>query len=450
MLKLIFALINLLVILLVHKTLNHMKTLTTLALVICCLFANAQSLSQNDRDNIVQHLHKAPAKPATPKVNSNGSSRSLSLPILLDYDGLDETYTTYYSYQYYRYVWDLNSRYSNADDLTLRDAAVLFDSLIFINNGTDPSYVTRNTTTIHLDSFELVFIHNHITAGLDTLHLSVFDLNSYATSAADTSAVMITNTIWDTMIITNATIPLNTTNFTIKTFYPNLALPQGNSFGIRVNFSGDTANHFQIEAGYRDECLAGCMAAAAIADSNSRYYLNLMTQSGYNYSGFGPIYYDCDASSQFTPEGCERFGIQNFTLPTYITVITDTVYDSKFPQGGIVSGDLFIDVNQNNQYDTGTDYPIPNQPVSIGSKYAFSDAQGHYAVFMQNGNYTVSAPAISNFAVSSGSTSQPITVADAPVHYNFGYTAIGVVDSLRFFGPPQLLFVPVLPRGGLI
>ncbi|MCW5907039.1 MAG: T9SS type A sorting domain-containing protein [Chitinophagales bacterium] len=301
-----------------------MKKLFTLFCLVATVCAvNAQNNYKSLDGGSLSNLKLAPS---IQKKNFTNTDRAASYALMLDYDGVDETYASNAGYDYARFVWDLNRRFPNSSGFTLKYAAVMFDTLQFVDpNSGNLSFYPKSKSTLTMDSFDVFFIHKNNTGNPDSITFTVFNTASKSVSGYGTpGAVLTTPKLWDTTIVTNSTIPLNTTNFTIATFYPGVSLPQGQAFGIRVDFAGDTANDFQVIAGYRDECADACFAEITTAGNNSGYYLNL-TQQTSNLSGYfenfgqGAIYYDCNQSGNFTAGACENFPIQNFIFIPYLT-----------------------------------------------------------------------------------------------------------------------------------
>jgi hypothetical protein len=300
-----------------------MKKLFTLF----CLVATVCAVSaQNNYKQIDgSSVSKMKPAPSFQKRNFSNTERAATYSFMLDYDGVDETYATNAGYDYQRFVWELNRKYDNST-FSLDYALALFDTLLYVDQNTNGiSFYPKSKSTLTLDSFDIFFIHTNTTGNPDSITFTVFNtaqkvVNGYGTPGATVS----TPKLWDTTIVTTTSIPLNTTNFTIATFFPNLAFAQGQTFGIRVDFVGDTANKFEVLAGYRDQCADACFAETSIAGNNTGYYLNL-TQGTNNFSGYfenngqGAIYYDCDQSNGFTPGGCENFPIQNLVVIPYVT-----------------------------------------------------------------------------------------------------------------------------------
>ncbi|MBK8657398.1 MAG: T9SS type A sorting domain-containing protein [Bacteroidetes bacterium] len=302
-----------------------MKKLFTLF----CLFAMALTMNaqQNYRAVDPSVKFKTTVASEVSKRPHTATDRAASYDVLLDYDGIDELYATDAGFTYARFIWDLNKRWPNTE-FAMDYAAVFFDSLMYADVNGDITFFPKAKTTVTVDSFDAFFIHVNNTGTPDTLKFTVFNTAAATLTGTGAAEVLNTPSLWDTTIITTTTIPLNTTQFTILTFYPNITLPQGQSFGLRVDFTGDTTHTFQVLAGYRDECSDACQAEFSYAGLNTGYYLNL-TSGTNNFSGYsgplGPnaVFYDCDQSGSFTVGGCENFPIQNLVFPAYITASVD-------------------------------------------------------------------------------------------------------------------------------
>lgn len=303
------------------------KLFTLLCFVAMICVASGQSNRPIEMSVFSKNLKPAPA--FQKKSFQPSSSRAASYSLALDYDDNDETLAGLLGVDYQRFLWSINRRWGNTDNLNLDYAAVSFDTLQYVDQTSGQlAFFPRASSTTTLDSFAILFIHDNTTGNTDSLSFTVFKTGTdVIANYGAPNATYTTPSLWDTLIITNTTIPLNTQNYTLATFYPNVALAQGESFGIRVDFAGDTANAFNILAGYRDPCFDACAAEISCAGNNTGYYLNL-TQQTTNLSGFyqnnsvnGAIFFDCDMSGGNgpTPGACENFYIQNAIILPFIT-----------------------------------------------------------------------------------------------------------------------------------
>lgn len=257
-----------------------------------------------------------------PKPASVGN-RAASYSFDIDYDQIDEDYAVLNSFDYQRFIWEVNKNYTNTSNFTVDYAAVLYDSLINWDsqNGTGTFYPLA-ASTVTLDSFTILFTHEKVSNGNDTIKFTVFIDSAWSTTGTGPAAVLLTPSTWDTTIVVNQTIPLNTTNFTVWTIPTNITFPQGHSFGIRVDFAGDTADKFNILAGYRDECADACAGEPTVSGFNSIYYFNFTaTATNTNISGLNSVGLDCDNDGTVgTPGACEEFYLQNIVIIPSVTV----------------------------------------------------------------------------------------------------------------------------------
>lgn len=393
-----------------------MKKLFTL---FCLVATVSAAIAQNNRPMDASSLSKLKAAPsATKRTFHNSSSRAASTSFLLDYDGNDNQYATDNGYDYTGYLWDVNSKWSNTDNLNMDYAAVLFDTLQYLDANNALTFIPRASATLTLDSFVVAFIHNHTTNNPDSIRFTVFNTSAkVVTGYGAPNATFTTPTLWDTLIVTNSTIPLNTTNYTFATFAPGISLPQGKTFGVRVDFKGDTANHFQMVAGYRDQCAAACASEISVAGNNSAYYLNL-TQTTSNLSGYfenygtgGNIYFDCDQSGGFTVGGCENFYIQNWWVFAYET--------ANVNYGAVITADSLkgcpgttLNLNANAYGSNATPYTY-SWASSSGTLTSTSDQQ--VGLVIGNGNAVVTVTVTDANSVTTTAT---VTVASKGVNVN--------------------------------
>lgn len=86
-------------------------------------------------------------------------------------------------------------------------------------------------------------------------------------------------------------------------------------------------------------------------------------------------------------------------------------YENHIFESMTVSGNYFVDVNQNMVFDSG-DYPANNQSVSstAGTATADVNSDGHYSMTIDApaGNYEVNPNVPNNFAVTNGGTNFPV------------------------------------------
>lgn len=384
-----------------------MRKLFTLFCLVATVSATIAQTNYRAMDASLNGKLK-PAPYATKPTFHQSTNRAATTQILLDYDGNDQQYSTDNGYDYTGYLWGVNSRFGNTDNLNLDYAAVYYDTLQYLDGNNALTFIPLASSTVTLDSFVVAFVHEHTTNNNDTIRFTVFNTSAATvTNYGAPNSVFTTPSLWDTVIVTNTTIPLNTTNYTFATFAPGITLPQGKSFGIRIDFAGDTANKFNIVAGYRDQCAAACAAEIAVAGNNSAYYLNLTTQTGTNLSGYfennsGGIYYDCDQSGGFTVGGCENFYIQNIWTFAYASVSSNygavIVADSL---KGCPGATLNLTANAFGSNDAPFTY---NWATSSGTLTSTGDQQVGLVIGSTNATVTVTVTDANNQTTSATAT----------------------------------------------
>ncbi len=258
-----------------------------------------------------------------PKKQAQQGNRNSVSAVMIDYAGVDDAYATAIGTDfYYDPTLDINNRYPNSSTFTHKYAAQVYDSILYLDGSNMPTFFPRAKTTLTVDSVDLYFIHTHTTNNPDSIRITIFDRSQLNITGSGPTAVLVTPTRWDTLIVTNTQIPLNVNNggtptWTGITLYPNIAYNLGETFGIRVDFSGDTANKFFLQAGFRDDCANACVAAESAANNpnglpNSLYYINAITGGGQNISGINSIQFNCDPL-------CNQWTAQNWWIYPWIT-----------------------------------------------------------------------------------------------------------------------------------
>lgn len=181
------------------------------------------------------------------KLNNNSTLRgdSAATPVYLWYSNVDGAYAAFNGGSpYYETFQYINNDYPNSASNTWQWGAVLFDTLIQTLDAQNDVVKTYplSLSTLNLDSLDIFFIHDDAIGATDSIIVTVFDLDSFQLAGAlgSPSEYIIYNKKWDTLIITNTTIPLNyiygggVPTFTNLTFYPELSFEQGKSFGYAL------------------------------------------------------------------------------------------------------------------------------------------------------------------------------------------------------------------------
>ncbi len=313
--------------------------------------------------------------------------------IILNYDSIDEHYATENSYSYQRLLWPLNKYFPNTYNGTLKNAAVLFDSIVFINPNQQIQFYPKEQTTLSLDSFSLLFSHQNNSQTKDTITLTVFNRNSLVITGVGTPAAQYyAATLWDTTIITTTSLTGNGQSATMM-FRPFLSLPQAVTFGIRVDFKGDTANRFMVAAGYRNECNNTCSASPAIISGGTIGYLNhtdISNQSGLYFSGQGVFYTDCNTDGNYNNNGCENHPFQNLAVVAYVAANTAITSNAQCS----IIGYAFIDTDTN-CLQNNNELPATGRTVLATKNnsvyYGLTNIAGRYEIIVPDtGTYSIS------------------------------------------------------------
>jgi hypothetical protein len=303
------------------------KFFTLFCLVAAVLGVQAQTVNTLDKSYILQHKAASQKNVSVPAKIKNGSEqRSSTYAVSLDNVSADSYYSDVLSSDFFfDPTLEINKNYPNSANLTHRFGVALFDSLIYIdaNNQDVPAFLPRNKTQFVLDSIDMFFTHTHTTANNDTIRITIFDRDSLGLTGTGAAQNIVVNKKWDTVIVTNTVIPSNITIGQTPaiglTFYPNLSFLKGKSFGVRVDFAGDTANKFTWLASFRDDCLNACVAAESAVNSatytNSLWYVNAIAGTT-NISGINSIQFNCDPT-------CNLWTAQNWWAFPWITATVD-------------------------------------------------------------------------------------------------------------------------------
>lgn len=324
---------------------------------------------------------------------SPGSRGIVNQSFYLDYDSADLALLNPLnpSQDYVRYLWEVNRNIPNTTNFSLRWAAQVYDSLYDVLSG---RMYPRSWSSVRVDSFDVLLQHQNVTGRRDTLIFTVYNKNAATRTGTGAAEVYNTPVLWADTLYTNTSLTLPG-NFGTYTARPNISLPQGETFGIRVDFRGDTANKFFVLAGYRDTCAAACGAVNSVIPNNALYYINYTLAGGTNLSGINSLAFTC------TP--CSQFILQNFYFIPYVTlgVNCPNAFVNTTPTGcGASTGRARVSLAGNNAAPYNYTWSIPG---SANADSITGLAAGSYTVTV-TGRYGCTASASGNVSSSNAPT----------------------------------------------
>ncbi|NNC94867.1 MAG: T9SS type A sorting domain-containing protein [Chitinophagales bacterium] len=240
--------------------------------------------------------------------------RALTLSFPLDYDQEDRDFATSIGATMDEFIWPLNSGYTNNDTFTLSRAMVFCDTF---PNGTagNSDFYPVGATTITIDSLDIWVSHVNNSGGTDSVKIRILDATGISIVGND----IVGTTLWQTTLATDTSI--TQAGFVAPvTVLPNLTLAQGQTFIVKVDYIGPAIDTFYVFASERDDCFGTCISEPSVIPFNSFFYLNFITGTGTNLSGFNYLVADCDGDGAGgTPGACEWFGPQNFFFFPFVT-----------------------------------------------------------------------------------------------------------------------------------
>jgi len=295
---------------------------------VLCLLMIAQPFQQSYK--IVQGgIPKKTGAIAKPNIQHNNAGRAATNAYIsyLD-DNANNASVTGDSFDLF--YGRLNLRYGNRINLSYKYGGVFFDSLIDVQSSYPSlslgSYAGK---TVTVDSIQIIYLHErNITNKPDTLKFSVFNTNQVTVTGTGSAAVLNTPSLWSQTYFATGANDFNAIGTFLnpgiysKVVPVNVTLPQGQAFGVRVDYQGDTTNKFNMLMGFRDNCLGSCLYSNSTIESNTFNYLNFTTATNVNLSGFSGIGNDCNGNSVVDQLiGCELY-YGDFYIIAYVTVNT--------------------------------------------------------------------------------------------------------------------------------
>ncbi len=261
---------------------------------------------------------------------SANTLRSGATSMVINYDSADRYYTAQHSGdtmfpptgQFY--IFPINSNYDTAAYFTYKYAMQTYDTLINVNNHF--AGMAKNNAVIRLDSFEIVLSDSNGTHSKDTVTLSVFDKTAATETGSGLTSVINTTALWHFTYGDSVNFfGPGSGNFVVPlVFHPNVTLPAGHTFGIRIDFKGNVNDNFTVAASFRNDCGNGTADFTgnpnAYAPHNSSSFFNVSTLSqvvDWNTSTAIP-----QISSSAV---CDYQPMQNLFIFPYITVTPGNV-----------------------------------------------------------------------------------------------------------------------------
>jgi hypothetical protein len=269
-----------------------------------------------------------------PVSNANGfnSLRSKSqgsraqTPIILDYVEADAAYANDNGFDFYFLMWEVNNRQKSgppqdsSGNFTTKWVAVRFDSLYDPFDQVGYPYAGADLT---IDTLDFYINHQNTSGNPDTLVISVLQrgTNTSGFTSANQGLTLTNTVLWDTTIITTTAltpgVPTNQVDlFSIPCGY---TLPTGTKFIVKIDFTGDTINKFQIADFCRSDCgppAAGTVAASqSIFPDNSWRYFNLFFPPSTNFNGVGNLVFNSPPYDSL----CNLYYFQNFGIAAQLT-----------------------------------------------------------------------------------------------------------------------------------
>ena len=210
-----------------------------------------------------------------------------------------------------------------------------------------------------------------------------------------------------------------------KSLVSNLITPTGNSFGVAsADFDSDGDLDFAV-SNHSDE-----QNFLFVNEGNSNKYINILLEgTNSNFSAIGAKIYvtaiidgvevrqmrEVSAQTGGGP-GSQNSFYQFFGLEKtssielveiywpsgYVQIETNVPLDQKITivedTGAEITGRVYQDFDANCTFD-GNDYPLPNKIVELtpGPRYALTNEEGYYRIFVEPGNYDLTLQQDNNY-----------------------------------------------------
>lgn len=281
-------------------------------------------------------------------IKSNLTPRAFTEEYWLNYGYVDLAYAETNNYTWGQTLVRFNSNNTKFNNRTISDVfqhygrnGEIYDILGFTQQGL-PVYKTidLSKTNLKVDSFNISIKHvRNNNSSPDRLVYEIYETsnvtipNSTSTGNGMPTSIIYGSYLWADSITLNSTLATNDTLgptspnpwiFTLHTVKPNLTLPVGKSFGLRLKFIGDTANYIEVLFSNHDRCNDACVNSSAFVSNTTgrqNYVFSVGTANEYDFSGTMNIssMFGCPAGS----EVCDRWVPQNLMTNMYVTSTTD-------------------------------------------------------------------------------------------------------------------------------
>lgn len=393
-----------------------MKKLFTLVLGLGMLVgANAQGTRYEISQSQLPANKSTFTKPNAKQI-ANSDSRAQVVPMVLDYDGVDENYAVQVSSgTMVRYSWQVNSRFPADSFATFHYAVAVFDSLVNANPNTGEVITfPKAAASFTLDSLAIPYIHRNTSGQNDTIKITVYNRTGLVIPTPLTTGNVSGTSLWDTTIITNTSLNDDQTFSKEFLVYPNLNFAAGNTFAVRFDYTGPIQDEMLILVSYRDDCSAECIAAPAAAGENAIVKANMQGPNTLLFTGDGVVV-DCNDDNIQDP--CEWYYFQNIVFFPFITATVQ--------YGATISADIPA--------------ACPNEVVTLTANgFGTEDLPLDYAWSTTNGTLTSNSGQQVSLVTGSANAVVTVTVTDANnVTTSSTFTVTSRAINITFTNNPQ-------------
>src|SRR5665213_70915 len=332
------------------------KFYSIVAAFAIALTANAQQVQNIPAANN-QHRH-VPSNPGVKAQIVHNNNTLTSSSFAIDFDSADSYNAASLGYNFDRFIWDMNMRYSlAAGDTSLTWAAIdLSPSLIDSYNAAGPQTVNYNTfTSYSIDSVQVIGGQQNLSGHNDTIICKLITLTAgYPTP---TNSVVASDTI-----ITNTGLSSGNSWFspTLISFHLNYLAPNLNPLGVRIEYYGARSDTFGILNGFEDIGAATCgagnlnyLAYPSFYNPNSYrhdMYWAQTVNGGFNQlptNTGADIYYPCDANNTYNA-GTDGWNyLDNWDIIPFVTINGLGIHESSMDG-------LSLDQNMPNPANNGS------------------------------------------------------------------------------------------------